>query len=105
MLKFFQDIEEDENKKIKVIFLGDSAVGKTNFMNVIKGLKFNEEEPVTMNLNNFPKKMKVNNKEYILEIFDTSGVEMVRTINKMLCRNSEIIILFYNITSYSSFES
>ena len=49
--------------------------------------------------------MKVNNKEYILEIFDTSGVEMVRTINKMFCRNSEIIILFYNYTSYSSFES
>ena len=48
------------------------------------------------------KKIIINDKKYIINLWDTAGQEMYRGITQLFFRGSEIIILVYDICSLSS---
>ena len=88
---------------IKIILLGESGVGKTSIINVFQIENFNENIVSTSCCNFVNKSIKIENKEYILEIWDTAGQEKFRSLNQLFIKDSNIIILVYDISNKNSF--
>ena len=97
--------DENEEEEIKVILIGNPAVGKTNLINVTMGNKFNENEKVTSAPYYLLKKLKINEKEYTINLWDTIGQEKLRQLTKIFYNNSKIVIFVYDITDKNSFEA
>jgi small GTP-binding protein len=96
----------DEGEEIKVILLGDSGVGKTNLINTSVGIPFVEGRRPTISGSFVSKKIKADNdKEFIVNLWDTAGQETYRDVTKLFFKGSEIILLVYDITTKNSFES
>ena len=98
-------ISEEGQSEIKVILIGDSGVGKTNLINITTGNRFDINEKTTIASNYSVKKMVINEKEYIIKLWDTIGQEKFRQLSKIFFSNSKIVILVYDITNKVSFEA
>ena len=91
------------NKEIKVAFLGVSGVGKTNLINrYVKG-SYNEYENTTITSTYMSKTIIYGGKDYIFNIWDTSGSEKLRSLTKLFVKDAKIIVLVYDITFKESF--
>ena len=98
------DSEDDE--EIKVIFVGDSGVGKTNLINTSVGIPFTEGKSPTISGSFVSKKITASNDvEFIANLWDTAGQETYREVTKLFFKGSEIILLVFDITVKESFES
>jgi small GTP-binding protein len=99
------DDENEEKEPIKVILLGDSGVGKTNI--ILRYLKneFNQNSTSTIGTTFGVKELNRNNITYNLNIWDTTGQEMYRSVTKLFIQGSKIVILVYSIDRKSTFES
>ena len=93
-----------EENRIKLIFLGDSGVGKTNLINLAIGQPFNENVDCTLGQYFSQKIIRRIGIDYIIDLWDTIGQERLRTINKLFFNNSKIVIFVYDITNLNSFE-
>jgi small GTP-binding protein len=87
----------------KVIFLGDTAVGKTNLMNALTGQPFSKRHvnttgPDLRALNDTYRGSPVH-----LQIWDTAGQEMFRSITRMYLRNAGIVLVCYDMTARDTF--
>ena len=88
---------------IKSIFLGDSNVGKTTFIKYIEGQE-NKNHISTIGIESLFLQTNIDNKNAFIQIFDTCGQERYRGIAKNYLNNVDAILLFYDVTSRSSFE-
>ena len=96
----------DDFEEIKAILVGDSGVGKTNLINTSVGIPFVEGKRPTISGSFVSKKIQAdNNKEFIVNLWDTAGQETYRDVTKLFFKGSEIILLVYDITNKNSFES
>ena len=93
-----------EDDEIKVILLGESGVGKTNLINIVTGVEFNENEGSTSTSTFSMKKLNVGGKVHRIKLWDTIGQEKLRTLTKLFYNNSKIVIFVYDITHQDSFE-
>ena len=96
--------EKDNLNEIKAILVGNSGVGKTNLLNTCVGKPFNSTSSLTMTGSFVPKSIFVNNKEYIINLWDTAGQEIYQSINKMFYRGAEIVIFVFDISDKKSFK-
>ena len=97
--------KENEKDEIKIILVGDSGVGKTNLINTTVGLGFTQNDNATVSGSFVSKNIKINNKMYVANLWDTAGQEVYRGITQLFFRGSEIIILVYDICNSLSFQS
>ena len=97
--------EENQEDEVKIILIGESGVGKTNLINIAIGDNFSENEKSTTASTLSLKKIKLNNKEYNLDLWDTIGQEQYRQLTKIFFNNSKIVIFVYDITNKDSFEA
>ena len=88
---------------IKVVFLGESYVGKTSLINKYISDKFNEEVMSTLAGTYSTKSIYYQNKEYFFNIWDTAGRQNFRALNKIFLKDVNIIVLVYDITKKQSF--
>ena len=88
---------------IKVVFLGESDVGKTSLINRYISDKFNEEVMSTLAGTYSKKSIYYQNKEYSFNIWDTAGRQNYRSLNKIFLKEVNIIVLVYDITNKQSF--
>ncbi len=95
--------EENENGN-KVIFLGESNVGKTNLMRISVGKPFDSHSLSTWSVSYLPKSFTYNKKMYIFNLWDTIGQETYRSLTRIFFKNAIIVILVYDITSRKTFE-
>ena len=89
----------------KIVFLGNSAVGKTS---IISQYIFNScvsDHQSTIGIDYFTKTVLVDDKSIRLLIWDTAGQEKFSSQITSYLHNSTISILVYDITQKSSFES
>ena len=89
----------------KVIFVGDSAVGKTAIINqYIYGSACSEHQP-TVGIDFFAKMIKNGNQSVRMQIWDTAGQEKFHSLIPSYVRNSTVAVFVYDITSRASFDN
>ena len=93
-----------EEYSIKVILLGGSGTGKTNIIKALVDKPFDESSNSTLTSSFISKKININKKDYHLELWDTAGQEMYKSLTKLFLVDSKIVIFVYDITKKSSFD-
>ena len=94
----------ERREKIKIVFLGESNVGKTNIINCFCGRDFITEAISTISCNYIIKEFKIDNKYYTLDLWDTPGQEKFRSITNLFMKGTGIFIMVYDITNRYSFQ-
>ena len=97
-------MSDNAGDEIKVILVGESGTGKTSLINATMGLKFQEHLETTASNNFSSKKITINNKEYVLNLWDTIGQEKFRSLTKIFIKDSKIVLLVYDITVLKTFK-
>ena len=100
-------INSDFEFLIKIVVLGDSGVGKTNFIFKFTEGKFSPLYVATVGLDFKSKIIKLpsSKKRVKLQIWDTAGQERYMALNNNLFHKVQGIILMYDLTNRSSFEN
>ena len=89
----------------KYIIIGDSAVGKSNILLRYIHDNFNEEFQSTIGVEFGAKNIKVEDKVYRIQIWDTAGQETFRSITRAYYKNSVCAFVVYDITNRNSFQN
>ena len=99
---------EGNMKNINLILLGNSGVGKTNFMIRYSVNEFSQRFISTIGTNEEIKIIKIkdenNTKNYKLKIFDTAGQEKYRSVPRSYYKKADGILLFYDVNDINTFE-
>ena len=89
----------------KYIIIGDSAVGKSNILLRYIHDNFNEELQSTIGVEFGAKNIKLEDKVYRIQIWDTAGQETFRSITRAYYKNSVCAFVVYDITNRNSFQN
>ena len=89
----------------KIIFLGDSGVGKTSITNRMITGNFSKNQSPTIGFDLFPFILKYKEKVIKLEIWDTCGQEVYRSLIKSFFINASLAVVTYSVTDRNSFAS
>jgi len=89
---------------IKIVLIGESAVGKTSIIKRYTSDKFDLESISSLSAQISSKEIEINSQIYNLDIWDTAGQEKYRALVKIFYKNTKAIIFVYDITNYRSFE-
>ena len=95
---------DSEQNDIKIILIGETAVGKTNLINVFFGFGFQHGVETTYTSYCFDGEYNYKGKNYKYSIWDTAGQEKFRSLNRLFIRDSKIILVVYSIDFRHSFE-
>ena len=90
---------------IKLLIIGDSSVGKTNFISKFVDDKFIINHMATTGMDFKTKIIEINENKVKVQIWDTAGEEKYRSITKSLFLKVQGILLFYDITNEDSFNN
>ena len=100
------DKNDDKIFEAKVITLGDSGVGKTNFIFRFIEDKFMLNHFSTYGIDTKFKNVKLENGyEIKFKIFDTAGQERFKSISNNYIKKANGILLMYDITDKQSFNN
>ena len=91
-----------EENHIKVVFLGESEVGKTSLIKRYINGEFSEYYNST-SASYSSKTIESDGKKYFFDIWDTSGYEKYRALTKFFVSEANIIVLVYDMTKKRSF--
>ena len=97
--------ENENEERINIMTLGNSEVGKTCYILKYTENFFQELYLTTVGIDFKIKTETINNKQYKLFLYDTTGQEKYKSIALNIIRNAQGIILMYDITNKKSFES
>ena len=106
-----KDKKNKKNKKnniyysLKFIIIGDALVGKTNIINVFKNGEFYNEYKLSIGMDFLSCNVKIYDKIFQLNLWDTAGSESYRSITKGYYNNSTCAIVVYDISEKKSFDS
>ena len=89
--------------RLKILLIGDSTSGKTQLLLRYVDEFFPEMHLATIGVEFKSKKIKLNDININLQIWDSVGQERFRSISKNLIINSNGLIFVYDITNRSSF--
>ena len=95
----------DKQVNIKLLTIGDSAVGKTCLISQFARDSFNPNFITTIGIDYKIKPVMIDGKKYKLLIWDTAGQERFRTITTSYFRGCQGILLVYDITQRKTFDS
>ena len=98
------EYDEDGSYKIKMILVGESGVGKTNLINIMRDKDFDSDKESTTHCSFFNTKINIDNVDITLYLWDTIGQEKLRAQTTIFFKNSKIVVLVYDITNKASFE-
>ena len=90
---------------LKIMILGNTSVGKTSFIMKFTENTFQEVHLATIGVDFKTKTITYNNKKYRLSIYDTTGQERFKSLAFSLIKNVDGIILIYDVTDESTFNS
>ena len=100
-------MKDKDNISCKVVLVGDAGVGKTSIIERYINNKYDENQKTTLVSSYTFKKIDIKkyNKSVSLDIWDTAGQEVYRSLSKNFYLNASIGILVYDISRKASFES
>ena len=88
----------------KIIMLGDSGVGKDKILKRAFYNQFNENYQATIGFEFLLMHFCVNKLKIKLQIWDTCGQEMYRSLVQGFYRNTSLVLLVYDITNRKTYE-
>ena len=97
--------ESDSEEAITIMILGNSQVGKTSFILRFVENTFQSTYLSTVGIDFKVKNINLGDKEYKLILYDTAGQERYKSLAPNLIKKACGIILVYDITNKSSFDS
>ena len=101
------NIQSTYDHILKIIIVGDSGVGKSNFLFRFVENRFSQLYQITLG---FDSKTKIcalpkSKKKVKLQLWDTAGQERYMSVNKLFFQRVQGIILMYDITRRESYEN
>ena len=93
-----------DKKAIKIVFVGESGVGKTNLIRISNDEPFQKERDCTLSSSFLEKDIIVNNKQYSYNLWDTAGQEIYRSLNKIYLKNSKIVFVVFALNDKKSYQ-
>ena len=93
------------DKKVQLLIIGDSTVGKTSILSRYTNGEFNPHYLATVGLDFFKKDEIFNGKTIRIKIWDTAGQERYKSLTQGYFRNAEGIMIVYDVTNSVSFEN
>ena len=92
---------------IKLVIIGDSGIGKTNFIFQFTENRFSPLHVATVGFDYKSKiiKLPASKKKVKIQIWDTAGQERYTALNKNIFQQVQGIILMYDITNRKSFDN
>ena len=104
IIKMTEAEEPKDMLTFKIIIIGNSGVGKTSITtSAVKNVFINDYKS-TIGMEIFSLYLKVNDKPIKLQIWDTCGQEIYRSLIKNFYRNSSLAIIVYSIDKKNSFK-
>jgi small GTP-binding protein len=89
--------------RFKLIVIGDSGVGKTTMLHRLENDKFYNYPAITIGIEYIQHRVKIDDKMIKLQIWDTAGQELYRSIIKSYFKGTAGALLCYDITNMQSF--
>ena len=102
----FPEIPDDDieiTMNFKIVFIGDSGVGKTNLLFRLSKDKFLIDSKPTVGVDFFNKTVKHQGKYIRIQVWDTAGQERYKSFVSAYFKECRGIFLVYDITSKESF--
>jgi len=90
---------------INIVLMGDSGVGKSNFLSMYFHNKFVQTFISTIGIDKKTKIIKYKDSIYNVNISDTAGQERFRSLPLRYFKNAEGILLLYDVGSIDSFKN
>lgn len=89
----------------RVIIVGDTGVGKSCLLLRFTEDKFNDQHNVTIGVEFGSKVINFDNTTVKLQVWDTAGQEVFRSIARGFYRKADGVLLVYDITARHTFEN
>ena len=97
-------IPRQKTLHMKLVLVGDSAVGKSSLILRYVRDRFNEKEDSTIGACFFTRTVELNDTRVRFEIWDTAGQERYHSLAPMYYRGANAIVVVYDISSEKSYE-
>lgn len=91
------------DKKLKIMVVGESLVGKTSLIRRYTKNKFGGDYLATIGIDFQFKYLDINGKKVKVELWDTAGQERFKSIAKTYFQSSDGLLIVYDITCRNSF--
>jgi len=96
--------KDDDVLEIKMILLGETAVGKTSIISRYVENTFSSDLMSSTSMTYVQKNITIDKQKIQLNIWDTVGQERYRSLSKLFFKDTKIVVLVYSITNLLSFE-
>lgn len=97
-------MDETYDVILKILLLGESAVGKSNLLLRYSKDEFKIDMRSTIGVEFQSKFLKIDNVNVKAQIWDTAGMERYRSITSAYYRGAKGVIIVYDITRRETFE-
>ena len=99
------ELDSDFDYTIKILVVGDSTVGKTNFIRMFIENKFNQNYMTTSGIDLKTSSIEIKNKKIRVQLWDTAGQEKYKAITKNLFLKVQAALIVYDITNEETFNN
>ena len=97
-------MSEENEKKYKLLIIGEASVGKTSIMCRYVDNSFSENYKSSVGIDFRIKQINHKNDKFKVQIIDTAGQERFRTIGKSYYREVRGIFIVFDLTDKDTFE-
>jgi small GTP-binding protein len=91
-------------ESIKIVLLGETAVGKTSIIQRFITDSFNSNCISSLSAQFNSKTMEINGETLKIDIWDTAGQEKYRSLARIFYKDAKVIVFVYDITNKKTFE-
>jgi len=106
MSKSIEEKEKERQYEIKIVLLGDPAVGKSSLVQRFCNGKFEDKYKITIGGAYLQKEVKLKNGDILkLHIWDTGGQEKFRSMANLYYKDAVAAILVYDVSNPETLES
>ena len=100
-----KEVNEKEDYTFKYIIIGNAAVGKSNISFRFTKGQFSEKYQATIGMEFTYKNVKIGEKIYRIQIWDTAGQECFKSVSRGYYKSSVCALVVYDITNRKSFDN
>lgn len=94
-----------KRRKLKLLLLGDSGVGKSSLLRIMSGDKFSESMLATAGVDFKIRNIAIEDYDVALQVWDTAGQERFHRITATYYKGADGIILVYDVNDRNGFDN